>query len=227
MKNIDIIRKEVAELLNKDNSGHGMDHINRVVVTSTDFTQKENANLELTLAIALLHDVDDYKLVGIDNAKNYTNTKLILSKTNFTDEEKNLIINGVKTIGFSKRLEGLTPSSTEAKIVSDADMLEAMGVIGILRTYQYSIINNRPLFDENLYPNLDMDAKTYKSKQSATVINHIFEKLLRLKDLMLTESGRKEAIKRHEFMVDFLRQYFDEINNNEWNEYLSKYLKRK
>ena len=227
MNNIDVIRSEVTKLLGKDNSGHGIDHINRVIVTSTEFAKKENANLELTLAIALLHDVDDYKLIGIDNAKNYTNTKMILSKTNFTDKEKNLIINGVKTIGFSKRLEGLTPSSTEAKIVSDADMLEAMGVIGILRTYQYSIINNRPLFDENIYPNLDMDAKTYKSKQSATVINHIFEKLLRLKDLMLTESGRKEAIKRHEFMIEFLREYFDEINNNEWNEYLTKYLKRK
>ncbi len=226
MNNIETIKNEVTKILDSDHSGHGMDHINRVVLTSTDFAKKENANLELTLAIAYLHDVDDYKLVGLDNASNYTNTNMILSKTTFTEEEKIIIINGVKSIGYSKRLERIIPESIEAKIVSDADMLEAMGVIGILRTYQYSIINNRPLFDENIYPNLDMDAKTYKSKQSATVINHMFEKLLRLKDLMLTKSGKDIALKRHEYMINFLREYFNEINNNEWNDYLTKYLKR-
>lgn len=226
MNNIDIIKKEVTKLLETDKSGHGMDHINRVVVTSTDFAQKENANLELALAIAYLHDVDDYKLVGIDNAKNYTNTKKILSKTSFTDEEKNLIINGVKSIGYSKRIEGLIPSSIEAKIVSDADMLEAMGVIGILRTYQYSLKNNRPLFDENTFPREDIDANTYKQKQSSTVINHVFEKLLKLKDLMLTKSGQDESLIRHEFMIDFLDEYFNEINNYEWKDYLKRYLKK-
>lgn len=226
MNNIDIIKKEVTKLLETDKSGHGMDHINRVVVTSTAFAQKENANLELALAIAYLHDVDDYKLVGIDNASNYTNTKMILSKTNFTDEEKEIIIDGVKTIGYSKRLEGLIPSSIEAKIVSDADMIEAMGVIGILRTYQYSLKNNRPLFDENTFPREDIDANTYKQKQSSTVINHVFEKLLKLKDLMLTKSGQDEALIRHEFMIDFLDEYFNEINNYEWKDYLKRYLKK-
>ena len=98
MNNIDIIRKEVTKLLDKENTGHGMDHINRVILVSSKFAENENANLEITLAIAYLHDVDDYKLVGIDNAQNYTNTNMILSKTNFTDQEKELIINGVKTI---------------------------------------------------------------------------------------------------------------------------------
>lgn len=227
MNNIDIIKNEVTKLLGQENTGHGMDHINRVILVSSKFAENENANLEITLAIAYLHDVDDYKLVGIDNAQNYTNTNMILSKTNFTDQEKELIINGVKTIGYSKRLEGLTPSSIEAKIISDADMLEAMGVIGILRTYQYSIQNNRPLFDENVYPNLNMDAKNYKSKQSATAINHIFEKLLRLKDLMLTESGKKEALKRHNFMIDFLKEYFYEIDNKEWMDYLKEYVRKR
>ena len=224
MKNIDIVREEATKLLDSDNSGHGMDHVNRVVAIATKIAKKEKANTELAIAIALLHDVDDYKLFGLENSNNLTNTRNILEKTTFSDEEKETIINSIKTIGFSKRMEGITPEILEAKIVSDADMLDATGAIGILRSFHYNITHDSLFFDKDVFPILNLDAETYKKKTEGTVVTHIFEKLLRLKDYMLTESGRKEAIKRRKFMIAFLKEYFEEENAEEWMDYLNKYL---
>ena len=224
MKNIDIVRKEVTKLLDSDNSGHGMDHINRVVNIATNITKKEKANVETVIAIALLHDADDYKLFGLESSKNLTNTKMILEKTSFTNDEKEEIINSIKTIGYSKRLEGISPEILEAKIVSDADMIDAMGVIGILRSYHYNITHDNVFFDKDIYPNLNLDAETYKNKAKGTVVTHMFEKLLKLKDYMLTNTGKEEALKRCDFMISFLKEYFEEENAKEWIDYLNKYI---
>ena len=109
-----------------------MDHIDRVCKLSLTLSDS-NTNKELLLSIALLHDVDDYKLFGIESSNDLTNAKKILSKTSFNEEEKNIIINSIKTIGYSKRISKIVPNIKEAMIVSDADMLDAMGAIGILR----------------------------------------------------------------------------------------------
>ena len=224
MNNIDIVKEEVTKLLDSDNSGHGMDHINRVVNIATNIAKKEKANIEIATAIALLHDVDDYKLFGLESSKNLTNTHNILDKTKFNEEEKNTIISSIKTIGYSKRLEGITPEILEAKIVSDADMLDAVGAIGILRSYHYNITHDNLFFDKEGFPNLNLDAETYKHKTKGTVVTHMFEKLLKLKDYMLTKAGKEEALKRCDFMISFLREYFEEENVNEWLEYLDKYI---
>ena len=225
MDNINIIKKEVSLLLDSDNSGHGMDHIYRVVNIATDIAKQANANIEIINAIALLHDADDYKIFGLENQKNLTNTKAILKKTNFSNDEKDNIISSVKTIGYSKRLEGITPQTLEAKIVSDADMIDAMGAIGILRSYHYNITHNNSFFDKDIFPVLNMDAKTYKNKEKGTVVTHLFEKIMKLKDYMLTEAGKKEALKRYNFIVSFLKEYFEEENALEWIDYLEKYIK--
>ena len=225
MNNIEIIKEEVSKLLNEDNSGHGMEHVNRVHKIALSI-KDENSNLDLISAISLLHDADDYKLFGIESAKNLTNTKKILSKTNFNKREKDIIINSVNTIGYSKRMSGVIPNIKEAMIVSDADMLDAIGAVGLLRSHQYNIAHGNPFFVRDEFPNLDLNSEEYKNKKRGTVVNHIFEKLMKLKDLMLTENGKKEAKRRHEFLIYFLKEYFYEENAIEWQEYLEKYIKK-
>ena len=226
MENIEIIYNEVSNILNDDNSGHGMNHINRVVEISKGIAKKENVNLNLVIAIALLHDVDDYKIFGEDNSVKLSNTNIILDKTSFSNDEKMTIINYIKTIGYSKRLEGIVPSNLEAKIVSDADMLDALGVNGILRTFQYNLEHNCEFFNKTIFPNLNMDNKEYKNQKNGTAVNHVFEKILRLKNLMLTETGKIEALKRHNFIIEFLKEFFYEENAQEWIDYLDEYTSK-
>lgn len=224
MDNIKIIIDEVTKLLGNDDSGHGMDHVNRVCRIALSISD-DNIDKDLVAAIALLHDADDYKLFGMEYSNNLTNTQMILSKTSFTEDEKKKILDSIRTIGYSKRLSGITPTIKEAMIVSDADMLDAMGVTGILRSYHYNITHGNPFFDKDTFPLLEIDADKYKSKTKGTVVNHIFEKLLKLKDLMLTEKGKKESIRRYNFIIGFLNEYFYEEDVSVWQEYLNEYIK--
>ena len=225
MDNNKIIIDEVTKLLSVDNSGHGMDHVNRVRRIALSISG-DNVNKELVSAIALLHDADDYKIFGMEYADNLTNTQMILSKTSFTVEEKKIIMDSIKTIGYSKRIAGITPTIKEAMVVSDADMLDAMGAIGILRSYHYNITHGNLFFDKDVFPVLDLDVDKYKSKKTGTVVNHIFEKLLNLKDLMLTEKGKEESLRRYSFFINFLSEFFIEENVPEWQEYLDNYIKK-
>ncbi len=223
MSNLKIITNEVQKLLSLDDSGHGMDHIDRVCKIAQSISE-ENVNKEIVSAIALLHDVDDYKLFGLKSSEELTNAKIILSKTSFDEKEKELIIDSIKTIGYSKRLSGVIPTIKEAMVVSDADMLDAMGAIGILRSFHYNISHMNPFFDKNDFPILEMDANMYKSKTKGTVVNHIFEKILRLKDLMLTNKGKEESLRRYNFVIKFLEEFFYETDVPEWQKYLEKYI---
>lgn len=217
---MDKIYKEVEILLSSDQSGHNMEHINRVIELSQKFNQNQKGDSQLIYLIALLHDVDDYKLFDKQNSSDLTNAKTIMNNCNVDLETQNNVLKSIKEIGYSKRLKGIIPTSLEAKIVSDADMCDALGAHGILRTYQYGLSKNRPFFDKNNLPNPDVDVNIYTTKTS-TGINHFFEKLLRLKDLMLTEEGKKEALYRHSLMTTFLKHYFEEENAKTWLTLLS------
>lgn len=222
---IEEVKKEVYELLNKDNSGHGMDHINRVLELSLKFAEKENANKDVVVLIALLHDVDDYKLFGVETAENLTNAKRIMSNANVDKSIQKQVLSSLKCIGYSKSLKGIRPTSIEGKTVSDADMCDALGVNGVLRTYKYSMKNGKPFFDKNAFPIENMSASKYATRTSDSSVCHIFEKILKLKDLMMTDSGKEEAKERHEIVVDILYHLFKEENALEWTTYLDKYLK--
>lgn len=221
---IEEVRKQVCKLLDKDNSGHGMEHVNRVLNLSLKFAKIENANKDIVALIALLHDVDDYKLFGMESADNLTNTKNILEQCSIADNVKEQVLNAIKTIGYSKRLKGISPTTLEGMIVSDADMCDGIGATGILRSYQYNLAHENLFFDKNIYPTLNMSATDYMAKKVGTVVTHMFEKLFRLKDLMLTNSGKKEAIERHNIMVEFLYHFLEEENVPEWIDYLDNYL---
>lgn len=222
---IEKVKKQVSELLNKDNSGHGMDHINRVLELSLKFAEKENANKDIVSLIALLHDVDDYKLFGIDNAENLTNTKKIMEDCNVDKNTQEQVCLALSNIGYSKRLKGFCPTTLEGKIVSDADMCDALGANGILRVYTYSLKNGKPFFNKDIFPIEDISAEKYTRRCADSSVCHIFEKILKLKSLMLTESGKEEAKSRHQIIVDFLYHLFDEENVPEWTRYLNEYLK--
>lgn len=222
---IEEVKAQVCKLLEKDDSGHGMEHVNRVLKLSLKFAEMENANKDIVSLIALLHDVDDYKLFGMENADNLINAKNILEQCSIADNIKDEVLNAIKTIGYSKRLKGISPITLEGMIVSDADMCDGIGAIGILRSYQYNLAHGNLFFDKNIYPTLNMSATDYMTKKEGTVVTHMFEKLMRLKDLMLTNSGKSEAIKRHNTMVEFLYHFFDEENVPEWIDYLDNYLK--
>lgn len=223
---IEKIKTQVEKLLNSDDSGHGMEHINRVLSLSLKFAKEENANVEIVSLIALLHDVDDYKLFGHDNAKNLPNARLFMKKSNVSKEIQKQVISELQNFGYSNRLKGLSPSTIEGKIVSDADMCDCVGVNGIIRIFTYSLKYNKPFFDKNSFPTVDINVKDYQTKCSPSTVSHIFEKALKLKKLMLTDAGKKEIDKRHQITVDILYQLFDEENATDWNEYLDNYLKK-
>ena len=218
------VERLVFELLVNDTSGHDPNHIRRVSDLAMKFAATEECNKDIVLLTALLHDVDDYKLVGNEKAKELSNTRRILDSVEISDNLKQQVITNVKTIGYSKLLNGIRPKSIEGWIVSDADMCDAIGANGILRVYAYSYNNDRPFFDKNVWPIENMDAKKYTRKVADSSVCHIFEKVLKLKNLMLTKSGQEEGIKRHEIVVQFLYNLFSEENALEWIDYLTEYL---
>lgn len=221
---IEEIEKKVKELLDKDSSGHGMDHVKRVKRLALKFADAEKANKDIVSIIALLHDVDDYKIFGEESAKNLTNARRIMSECGLDETIQERICFELHSIGYSKRKAGFSPVTSEGKVVSDADMCDALGANGILRVNAYSTKNNRPFFDRNAIPSFGISADEYVNKVADSSVCHFFEKLIHLRKLMLTDSGNKEAEKRHQAMVNFLYQLFEEEDAKEWTELLDNIL---
>lgn len=223
---LDKVKEQVKKLLKDDNSGHNFDHIQRVVQLSLQFCNYEeiDINKEIVILIALLHDVDDYKLFGVENSNKLVNAHHIMSNCHINAETIVKVCNAIAEIGYNKRLSGIIPTTIEAKIVSDADMCDAIGATGILRTFQYSLNHQKIFFNKDIFPITNIDADTYKNRCSDHSICHFFEKLLNLKELMLTNGGKQEALIRHQFMINFLYQFFKEANASDWIEYLNDFL---
>jgi len=161
----------------------------------------------------------------MENAEKLINARRIMDNCNVDKDIQEQVCGALNNIGYSKRLKGHCPTTLEGKIVSDADMCDALGANGILRVYTYSMKNGKPFFDRNIFPIEDMNAEKYTRKCADSSVCHIFEKILKLKDLMLTDSGKEESKNRHQIVVDFLYHLFNEENAPEWIEYLNNYLK--
>ena len=219
---IEEVKSQVSLLLENDKSGHGMDHINRVLDLSLRFALEENANLEIVSLIALLHDVDDHKLFGVDSANR--NARAIMNQCDINFEIQQKVCSALRCIGYSKRLNGLVPSTIEGMVVSDADMCDALGANGILRVYTYTLRSGDTFFDKNIFPKEEMDYDEYIKNNANTGVCHMFEKVLKLRGIMLTESGKREAEIREKIVIDFLYQLFREENAVEWRNYLNRYL---
>lgn len=228
MTGIEYIKKSVSELMGKGFGGHDDKHVFRVYNTAMAFCDEiPEANRDLVAAAALLHDCDDYKLFGEESARLLTNTRRILATSGFDEAFSNKCIEIIKTIGYSKRLSGIVPDCIEGKIVSDADMADATGLIGVIRCMEYRAYRSKggePFFDPDYLP-VEMDAQKYKQIKSCPVVNHFFDKLFHLRDMCLTEPGQKCIRKRHEVIVNFLKTYFDEIDAPQvWKNLLAQYM---
>ena len=225
------VQEEVKSLMIGNNDGHGFDHVERVFRQALKFAKMEGADQEIVGLAALLHDVDDYKLVGAEAADKLLNAKAIMATCKVAEEKATQVCDIISHMGYSKSLKGIRPSSLEGKCVSDADMLDAIGAWGVIRTLAYALERCHgcadKIFAEDVWPELNLTAEQYRrpNRKSDNFVNHFFEKLFRLKDLMMTQSGAKEAEIRHEFMYRFLEEMFRESNNEQWLAYLRDYAK--
>lgn len=224
MTGIEYIKNAVIELLKNNFNGHDDKHVFRVYNTAMKICDEiPFANRDLVAAAALLHDCDDYKLFGEESERLMINTKRILSGSGFDAEFCEKCINIVKTIGYSKRLKGIAAYGIEGAIVSDADMCDASGCTGLLRCIEYRSGTGQPFFDPDCFPE-EMDAEKYRKSKVDPCVNHFFVKIFHLRDMCLTEPGRKYAEKKHQTLVSFLSAYFDEVDAPQaWKDLLKKY----
>ena len=192
--------------------GHDWFHIQRVLNNALHIGQNENANMEVVAISALLHDIADSKFHEGDESIGPEITRNFLNDQQAPSEFINHVIQIIEHISFKNSLEpGSAFESKELFVVRDADRLDAIGAIGIARCFNYGGFKNRPLYDPEIEPNLNMSKAEYKASSSPT-INHFYEKLLLLKDKMHTETGRALADQRHDYMKGYLDQFFDEWN---------------
>lgn len=199
----------IKEKFQNDYSGHDYYHSVRVYKLATSICKEENADLEIVQLASLLHDVDDYKLFG-GNVGAYSNAETFLKDNKISDTKIKAICDIISSISF-KGTDTQVPQSREGKIVQDADRLDAIGAIGIARTFAYGGSKNRILHIPDEKPRNDMNFEEY-STSNGTTINHFYEKLLKLTDLMNTETAKRIAEHRHKYMENFLTEFY-----NEWD----------
>ena len=199
--------KYVEKLFKTDYSGHDFFHTLRVYKMATNIAIKENADLEIVQLAALLHDVDDVKL-SPETHKNKDKARSFLTTNNVSETNIEIICQLIDEISYRGN-DSVTPKTLEGKCVQDADRLDAIGAIGIARAFAYGGNHNRVMHNPDIHPNLDMTAEKYRNNVSTT-INHFYEKLFKLKDLMNTDIAKSIAQGREKYMKDYISEFMDE-----------------
>jgi len=209
MKLIDNTILFVKQKLSNAEGGHDWFHIERVYKNALQIAKKENCDLQVVKLAALLHDIADSKFHNGDEKIGPKIARDFLETQNVSEEISNHVIAIIENISFKGGNFEKQFHSKELEIVQDADRLDALGAIGIARTFNYGGFKNRAIYNPTIPPNLGMNKEEYKNSDAPT-LNHFYEKLLLLKDKMNTETGGKLAQKRHDFMVIFLAQFYAE-----------------
>ena len=174
------VKDKIKALMEDDKSGHGIEHVERVFMTAMDLAEAENADKQVVGLAALLHDVDDYKIFGLEAAKNLPNARRIMRECNIDDAMQAKVCEIISTMGYSKALKGIRPQTLEGKIVSDADMLDVMGAQAILRSLTYQLAKGgSPSFDRSIFPDDEVTYDTYMTAKTASngFVKHFFDKL--------------------------------------------------
>jgi len=199
----------VKQTLQGAEGGHDWWHIERVHNNTKKIAAMEPANMFIAELGALLHDIADAKFHGGDENIGPQKAKEFLQALKVDEAIIDHVENIIRNISFKGGNFRSGFSSPELAVVQDADRLDAMGAIGIARAFNYGGFKNREIYNPNIPPAMEMDKEAYK-KSSAPTINHFYEKLLLLKDRMNTVTGKKMAAERHEFMLQYLEQFYKE-----------------
>ncbi len=203
----------VKETLAFAEGGHDWFHIERVWKMAQTIAAAEKVNLLVVELAALLHDIADSKFHDGDETVGPRVAKEFLESMELAPEITTHVIQIIENISFKggKTMSSIT--TKEFQVVQDADRMDAIGAIGIARTFNYGGFKNRKLYDPNIPPNLEMTKEEYKNSTAPT-INHFYEKLLLLKDRMHTETAKQIALKRHAFMENYLETFYQEWDGN-------------
>lgn len=189
--------------------GHDWQHIQRVLRNARIIASKEDCQEDIVIIGALLHDIADSKFYGGDEEIGPRKATAFLEAQGADPGLTRHVEQIIRNISFKSR-EKKTFSSIELDIVQDADRLDAMGAVGIARAFNYGGFKNRLIFDPEITPVIYPDKEAYKNSTAPT-INHFYEKLLLLKDLMNTHTGKQMAAERHQFMEIYLAEFFQEV----------------
>ncbi len=199
----------VKKTLEQAEGGHDWFHIERVFNNAIHIANTEKVDLYIVALGALLHDIADSKFHNGDETIGPKVAREFLFQLNVDSVDIEHVVNIIENVSFKGGRTERSFSSLELDVIQDADRLDALGAIGIARTFNYGGFKNRKIYDPNIAPNLKMTKEEYKASTAPT-INHFYEKLLLLKDRMNTRTGKRMAIKRHEYMEEFLKQFYDE-----------------
>lgn len=199
----------VKQKLENAEAGHDWFHIERVYKNALLIAQDEVCDIQIVKLGALLHDIADSKFNDGDETVGPKVARAFLESQKVADEIIVRVVNIIENISFKGGNFEKKFNSIELEIVQDADRLDAIGAIGIARTFNYGGFKNRQLYNPEIAPKLNMSKEEYK-KSEAPTINHFYEKLLLLKDKMNTKTGKNLAQERHQFMELFLSQFYAE-----------------
>lgn len=202
---ISFVKKE----LENAEGGHDWFHIERVYKNSVLIASEEKVDRLIVALGALLHDIADSKFQGGDETVGPKIAREFLETQHLSEELIIHVVKIIENISFKGGHKSQKFHSSELAVVQDADRLDALGAIGIARTFNYGGFKNRALYHPEVKPNLNMTPSEYKASEAPT-INHFYEKLLLLKDLMNTKTGKRIAQERHVFMENFLTQFYSE-----------------
>lgn len=195
------------EIFQGDDSGHDYFHTLRVYKMAVRIAERENADLTIVQLAALLHDVDDIKL----SPETYENKDRAVGFLKRHDAPEAMIKTVCGIIGevSFRGTDSAVPETIEGKCVQDADRLDAMGAIGIARAFAYGGSHHRIMHDPEIKPAVNMNADQYQ-RHSSTTINHFYEKLFQLKALMNTDTAKRLAGQREDYMRRFLSEFLEE-----------------
>lgn len=204
MTTIEQCQNLVKSIYDQFDASHDFQHIERVLMNAKAILAEEpTADSEVVEIAVLMHDISDPKYTT-----DKTDEEHILNELNLPTEKRIHIQNVIASVSYRGGNE-LPTTTIEAKIVQDADRLDALGAVGIARTFAYGGAKGRSLYDDAEEARFEMSEEDYRGKSTSSV-THFYEKLFLLKDLMKTEQGKRLAIARHQYMVDFIEQLKNE-----------------
>ncbi len=192
-----------------ESSGHDWWHTERVWKMAKYLAKKEGADIFVVEMAALLHDVADWKLNSGDEVAGLKRVQNWLEKNEVEEKDRRHILSIIDCMSFSKETEGKRIDTSEGFVVQDADRIDALGAIGIARTFAFGGNRNYKIYDPNLNPKMIENFEQYKNGES-TSVNHFYEKLLLLKDRLNTKAAKEIGEQRHKFLEDYLEQFFQE-----------------